>query len=136
MSFEEKYKEYLIEWKKELLKHKSLISLSFLFLILAIITNFYAGSYADAKGNGSAAVSDIILDFIPAIDLTYIFVTGYILVLTIFFIYPFFFRIKNIHIIISQFSLLMMVRNFFLILTHLKVPTDAIDIFWPGIFSN
>ena len=42
-----------------------------------------------------AATSDLILDHLPAIDFTFIFVYGYILVLAVFFIYPLLFKVNK-----------------------------------------
>lgn len=136
MGLKEKIGNYTKEWREEILRHKKLIAISLMFILIAIIANFYAGSYADRKAAGSAAVSDIILDAIPVVNLSYIFVFGYLLMYVVFFFYPIFFRVRDIHIIFSQFSLLILVRSFFLTLTHLKVPTDSIPVDWMWILDK
>lgn len=120
-------------WKKEILKHKNLIILSIFFLIIAIIINFVSGSYINRTS--AVAVPDMILDNIPTLDLDFFFVYGIAIILIIFFLYPIFFEVNMIHITISQFSLLVLIRSFFTALTHLSVPTDALSFNSPNLFA-
>lgn len=114
----------LKEWKDEILEHKWLILLSIIFLIVASILNLIAGRYVD-KINGVAA-TDLILDHLPVIDFDFIFVYGFILIIAALILYPLFFKVKELHVAISQFSLLVIIRSFFTSLTHLTVPTGAV----------
>ncbi|MCX6706993.1 MAG: phosphatase PAP2-related protein, partial [Candidatus Woesearchaeota archaeon] len=78
---------------------------------------------------------DIILDHTPTFDLDIIFIYGFILIVALIFIYPLFFRIKELHRVISQFSLLVMVRAAFTTLTHLQIPSSALVFTVPRIIS-
>jgi hypothetical protein len=112
------------EWKGEILKHKNLILLSILFLIVSILLNYAAGEYIEKKSG--SVVPDLILDNLPILNLSFIFYYGMILIISIFLIYPLFFNVKKLHIAISQFSLLVMIRSFFVTLTHLAPPYNAV----------
>ena len=116
----------LEEWKKEVIQHKSLIWISLVFLLIAIILNYAAGEYVEDIG--TVAVPDIILDHIPIINLTLLFTWGIAIVIILIFAYPLLYKVKELHIAISQFSLLVLIRSFFITLTHLKAPAGAIII--------
>ncbi|MFA7707740.1 MAG: phosphatase PAP2-related protein [Candidatus Pacearchaeota archaeon] len=117
------------EWKKELWENRYLIFLSLVFLILAIVLDYAAGKYV-TKTDGVVA-PDLILDSIPTINLSFIYVYGAVFFIALLFIYPLFFRVKELHVVISQFSLLVMVRGIFICLTHLEVPTEAVKFYIP-----
>ena len=116
--------ERLEGWKQEFKNHKNLILISIIFLIIANALNYLAGIYVEKKE--CAAVSDLILDNIPSVDLGFLFVYGFSFIIILIFIYPLFYKVKELHIAISQFSLLVMIRSFFVSLTHLKMPVGAI----------
>lgn len=132
-----RFKFKLRDWKDELLRHKKLIMISVLFVLIAFTLNFFAGMYVDKKV--STPVSDLILDHLPSIDLTPLFVYGYVIIFVIMFLYPLIFKVNELHEVITQFSLLLAIRSFFLILTHLQHPISAIDIndvpFWFSAIS-
>lgn len=121
------------EWKQEIWHHKHLILISIFFLIISIILDYYAGVYV-SEVSGVAA-PDLILDNTPTVDLDLIFIYGYLLIIGLIFIYPLFFRVRDLHKVISQFSLLVMVRSIFTCLTHLKIPIDALNFKIPYIIS-
>lgn len=112
------------EWKNEYTNHKGLIFLSIIFLIFSIGVNLLAGNYVNKAG--TAAVSDLILDHITPINLSFIFIWGYALVIVVLILHPMLFKVREAHSIIGQFSLLILIRSFFISLTHLKAPADAI----------
>ncbi len=121
------------EWKEEILTHKEIIFLSVFLLVLAVVINYNAGKYTSRVG--SAIVNDFVLDNIAPVDLTFIFVYGWMLIVAALFAYPLFFKVHKIHEVISHFSLLIIVRSFFITLTHLKTPLDAIGVSFPGALS-
>jgi len=127
-------KEYVINWKNEFLRHKYLIGISIIFLIVSSILDYLSGTYTNRVG--AAIAPDLILELIPPIDLEFVFTYGYLFVLFIFFAYPLFFKPKEIHEVISQFSLLVMIRSFFICFTHLKAPVDAIVVEFPWLISH
>ncbi len=111
------------DWKKEFLSNKFRILISLLFLVIAGFIYFVSGTYAQSVGY--ASVSDIILDHIPVVNLSWIYTWGFILVIAVMFFYPLFFNVKEFHIALSQFSQLVLIRSFFVALTHLKAPVGA-----------
>ena len=118
-------------WCREILKHKLLLSFSILLLILSTVANYYSGTYVTEAGSG--VVADLLLDYLPVVNLFIVFVYGYIVVMGLLFFYPMFFDVKKLHEVISQFSLLVMLRSFFILFTHLKTPLEAIPINFPWI---
>jgi hypothetical protein len=122
----DRLKNWKTDWKFEFKEHKRLIVLSLIFLAGALVLNSVVGNYADRVGN--AAASDLILEHVGPVDWTYLFVYGYGLVILLLFIYPLLFKVREFHVVISQFSLLILLRSFFISLTHLKVPADAIAV--------
>ena len=112
-------------WKK--------IALSLLLLIIAGIIDDLAGGYTTIKG--SCASTDLLLGLIPPTDLTMVFVYGWLISIFFLFIYPLFFNLEKLHLVIYYFSLIAIVRSTFIIFTHLSTPHDAVPIQFPWPFS-
>lgn len=130
-----KLKQLLPQWANEIKKHFRLISASIILLIVATSLDYVAGNYVDKVG-GSAESSDLILSYIPAIDLSIIFVYLFLIVVSLIFIYPLILNVKKLHLAIAHFSLLIMVRSIFMSLTHLKLPSSAVAVKFPDLLSN
>lgn len=134
------FREKFILWKEEIYEHRKLILLSLIFLLVAVGINILCGRYTDKVG--SAAVSDLILDHLPPMDfISPIFTYGYVVFIFVLFLYPLFFKVKELHMVISQFSLLFLIRSLFIILTHLKAPAGMVITGWnlssnPLVFTN
>lgn len=124
---------YFKKWRRDLSSHKKQIFLFLFLLLVAITLNVVAGNYVDKVRSNS--VSDIILDHIPPIDLSFIFIYGYLIVIAIIFLYPLFFKTKQFSRVVSQFSLLVLIRSFFISLTHLGMPADKILGNWPRFYD-
>ncbi|MFH0977797.1 MAG: phosphatase PAP2-related protein [Candidatus Woesearchaeota archaeon] len=123
----------LISWRQELQAHKKQILISLGFLILAAYVLHFTSSYADQAGDGSA--KDLILDHIPVVDLTPLLVYGYMFVVFTLFLYPLFFRVRKLHTVIILASLVLIVRGFFVSLTHLSMPAGAIISRVPELYN-
>jgi hypothetical protein len=121
------------EWKDEIVRHKFLLIISVIFLIIANLLNFLAGEYTETIS--TVAVTDLILDHIPAINLNFLFVYGFSFILAVMLLYPLFFEVKKLHVAISQFSLLVMIRSFFVSLTHLSIPAGAVITQAPKLYA-
>jgi len=129
-----KLRQWYDNWKIELSEHKYLILVSLMFLVFANIINVYAGNYVDSKD--AIPVKDIILDNIPTINLELLFSYGMIFFLSVLLFYVLFFRVKQFHTVAFSFSTLILVRSFFITLTHLGKPSDAaIMTSLPGIYQ-
>jgi hypothetical protein len=121
-------------WKEEFSKHKYLIVLSLLLFALANVVNLYASKFVDKIPTRS--VTDLILDNIPTLDLDFIFVYGFLAVIAAIAIYTIFFRVKDFHRVVSQISLLVLMRSFFIVLTHLGQPAGALSLSeYPKIYQ-
>lgn len=99
-------------------------------MIIALILTLMSGDYVDETG--AVSVPDLILDHIPTINLSFIFVYGIILVIVVFLAYPLIHKPKKLSYSIGMLSLFLSVRSIFLVLTHLKAPIGAISVSAPS----
>jgi hypothetical protein len=124
------YSKRLSAWwhevRTEFFKHHHLILLSLMFFVLAMVGNWYSSAYVDRIPTTS--VHDIVLDNLPTMDMDFIFMYGLALIVVVIFFYTAIFRIKEAHIVLSQFGILILIRSFFIILTHLGKPADALEL--------
>jgi hypothetical protein len=121
-----KVKIWFQSWKSEIYDYKYAILLSLGFLIVANIINYLSSNYVDKIS--TTVVTDIILDHIPVLDIDLIFSYGLLLVLATIFAYVAFYKVKDFHRITFQLSILVLVRSFFITLTHLGMPAHAIAV--------
>ena len=78
---------------------------------------------------------DLILNNIPTIDLSPIYVWGILVVILVYLSYPFIYQPRMIHYSIGVLSLFLAIRSGFLVLTHLQAPPGAIQVASKGIFQ-
>lgn len=95
-----------------------------LFFISCMILHYAAGTYATQRAG--SAVEDLILSRLPVLDVNIIFIEGNILfwtvIITLLLNQP-----KRIPFILKTMALFMLIRAFFVILTHLGPdPTELI----------
>jgi hypothetical protein len=114
------------EWKKDILEHKYKILLALLFLAISITATALSSSYVDEVR--TVAVPDLVLDSLPVVNLSFIFNWGLLLMYTVYFAYPLIYKPKKFHYALGLMSLFLLTRSAFMILTHLKVPMDAINV--------
>jgi hypothetical protein len=127
------------EWKKDILENKNKILLAILFLAISAVSMFVSSNYVDETN--AVSVPDIILDSIPTIDLSLIFVWGIVLVVVAYLAYPLFYKPKKFHYALGMLSLFLLIRSGFIVLTHLKAPAGAVPVAIQGMpaflsFSN
>ncbi|MGA2130082.1 MAG: phosphatase PAP2-related protein [Candidatus Pacearchaeota archaeon] len=123
----------LKEWKKDISDNKGKILLSILFLIIAYLLTVLSGNYVDQTK--AVSVPDLILDHIPVINLSPIFLYGIWIVIIVFLLYPILYKPKKIYYAVGMLSLFLCIRAGFLVLTHLKAPVGAISIPATGILA-
>jgi hypothetical protein len=90
--------------------------LAALFLGIALVCNFYAGSYATRQA--SNAVTDIILDNIPVFNVSFVFIYGTLLWWTCL-ILVLIAKPTRIPFTLKSISLFILVRSVFVMLTHI-----------------
>lgn len=122
-------------WAKEIWAYKYYLLLSLLIVALANYVNYTSGVYT-TSGAKVMPSPDLILDNFGPYDLSFIFVYGYIAFFSIMVLYPLFFRVRMLHSVIIQLAFLTMLRSFFISLTHLRVPLDAVAVHFPFIFGK
>ncbi len=112
-------------WKKDLFEHQSQITLSVLFGVTALVLSFLSGFYVERAG--TASPSDLILDTLPVVDLSILYVLLFLTVLFVFICYSLVYQPARIHLMIGMLSLFTAIRSGFVVLTHLKMPDGAIS---------
>lgn len=115
-------------------EYKYLIFISTIIFVIATSIHYISGKYVSSTI--TANVPDLILDHIGPVDVGFFYVYGYIILFSALFIYPGFFHIRTFHVVITQFSLLIVLRAVFVALTHLGTPPDAIPVTFPWIFRG
>jgi len=128
------FKKKFKEWRSEIFNHKYLIFFSLLLVAIVIVIDIIAGNYVTYTANVKP-VPDLILNHFGPYDLRILFVGAFLVIFSSLFIYPLFFRVKKLHIILIQFSFLLLLRSIFIIFTHLQTPVDAISGSFPGFLD-
>jgi hypothetical protein len=121
------------DWKLEILDHKYKILLAILFMALALAALVMSSNYVDELN--SISVQDLILDLLPTVDLSPIFVWGLLIVVVVYLAYPLIFKPKKFHYALGMLSLFLLIRSAFVILTHLKAPAGAVHVTGPGFMQ-
>jgi hypothetical protein len=94
-----------------------------LYMVISIIVNFFAAEYVAERASNS--VTDIILSNIRVFDIDAIFVYGSIF-LIIFIIFICVIKPKRAPFVVKSITLFIVVRSFFITLTHIgPFPTHA-----------
>ncbi len=130
----EYFKTGFRDWRHEFIEYRYLILLSLLIVAGATFLDYYSGVYV--SNVKVVAVPDLILDHVGPIDVSFFYVYGYLTLCFALFLYPFVFHIRTLHMVVSQFSLLVMLRAVFVMLTHLQTPPEAITADFPWIFKG
>jgi len=133
-AIKEYFRKGFQEWRNELFEYKYVILLSLIIVAIATFLDYYSGVYVSTTN--VADVPDLILDHIGPVDMSFLFVYGYLILVFALFLYPLILHIRTLHVVISQFSLLVMLRALFMIFTHLQSPLDAISIHFPWILRG
>lgn len=123
-------KEKTIAWKKDILEHKWKILIALIFFSIAVVLNYIAGTYTTRIASVKE-VPDLILSYIPPINLNFIFVWLFIAVIAVLIVYPLVFKPNKIHYYFGMFGSFVLIRAIFITLTHLKTPADAIPVSFP-----
>jgi len=121
------------QWYTELKTYKKQILFSLLLFLVAGVLTYFSGQYTTKIGG--TPVSDLILDHVPPMDLSFLYSYLMIAIIILMIIYPLIFKIKEVHNIIYYVSLITIVRAIFITFTHLKNPVGAIPVSFPGIFN-
>ena len=120
-------------WKEDILTNKYKILLALFFFVLSLIAVYISSNYVDETN--AIAVPDLLLDAIPTINLTFLYIWGAVIVFAVYLLYPILFEPKKFHFALGMLSLFLLVRSAFIILTHLKSPVGAITVIAPGFLQ-
>jgi hypothetical protein len=121
-------------WTSGLLQCWHLLALASVLFVVALYADYRCGVYVTFRPG--VQVPDLILDRLPSIDLSFLFTYGYMTLIMGMFLYPMFRRIRMLHVVAIQFSLLLIIRSLFMIFTHVATPAGAVPVHFPGFFSH
>jgi hypothetical protein len=122
------------DWLSDVWACKRMLVIAGVLTAVGLAADYYCGSYVTITPG--AKVPDLILDRLPAVDLSFLFVYGYMVLLMIMFLYPTFFRVRMLHVVAIQFSVLLTLRSVFMIFTHLETPAGSVAVGFPGFFEH
>ena len=117
------WQKHKIFWQQKSFVYNTLIGVG--LLVVAFFANQYANSFT--LTHTGSAVKDILLDNLPVVDVHLIFSEGavlFILILAAILLY----EPKYIPFALKSIAVFILVRSFFLILTHLGPPAHEIYI--------
>ncbi len=89
------------------------------------------GKYADSVAGES--LNDIILDYLPIINLSFMYVYVYLFVLVLIIAYPLLFAPEKLPFTVFAVALIATIRAIFNIMTHLGPPVEDIELILTGL---
>jgi len=122
-------------WRRELWSQRNLLLFSFVLLAIAIFLDYHSGHFVSNLEN-AVVVPDAIIDNFGPYDLGILFIEFYFIIMIIYFAYPVFFNVRLVPKAIAHFALLVLVRSFMIVFTHLKTPETGIPVRFPLIFDS
>jgi membrane-associated phospholipid phosphatase len=120
-------------WKQEIIANRYQLFLALMLLLIAVFIDYAVGIYVDSVG--AAAVPDLVLDHLPVVNLEYVYMYGFILCIAALAIWPLVYRPHLLHTTVTQFSILVLIRGIFTVVTHLKAPAGAVPVHYPWPIS-
>lgn len=106
------------------------VLLGLLFLATSLVINYFAGQYADKSASNS--VADLILDHLPVVNVSFLFIEGFglflLFVLSLLVLEP-----KRLPFLLKSLAVLVAVRSFFIVLTHTAPDTAVLASEWGRI---
>lgn len=116
------FRKFIRRWKELLNDRKYVISLIFGFflVLIAFFINFQIARYTETVP--ATKVGDLLLDWLPTVDLTFFYTTFSFLTIGIIILYPILFQSELIPFTAKTFAAFILIRSFFIGLTHLGAP--------------
>jgi len=124
----------VLDWAGDVWACRRMLVIAAVLTVVGLAADYYCGSYVTVTPG--AKVPDLILDKIPPVDLGFLFVYGYMVLLMIMCLYPAFFRVRTLPMVAIQFSVLLTLRSVFMIFTHLETPAGSVAVGFPGFFEH
>lgn len=121
-------------WMRSIWKVKHRLIIALILIFLAGMLNYKSGIYSDKFS--SDASSDFILDFLPVIDVSFIYVYLFLIVMAILYIYSILKYPEKCPYFLSMIALLIILRSGFIALTHLQTPEGRIYPYFPFPFDT
>lgn len=120
-------------------KFRTSLIIGFLVLFLALYVNYEAT--LATSDFPVLSVRDLILDHIPTINLSFLYIWGQFFVILLVVLYPILMRPEVAPFTLKTISAFILIRSFFILLTHLgvpeafyKIPNISFDNFFGRLF--
>jgi hypothetical protein len=117
------------------LEWREICFLSLPLVALSIFLQIFTGTITTALSSGGP-LKDAILSLIPPIDLSLYFVWGYITMISAFALYVILVDIRKFRGAAFYFSLIVIVRAGFILLTGLRSPEGSLPVSFPGFTGH
>lgn len=117
------------------LEWREICFLSLPLVALAIFLQILTGKITSALDTGGP-VQDLILSLVPPFDLSLYFVWGYITMISAFALYVILMDIRKFRGAAFYFSLIVIVRAGFILLTGLRSPEGSLPVSFPGFTGH
>jgi len=114
----EKHKDF---WQQR--AHIISVSVGLLMFIVSLVANHYANFYASIYVSNS--VTDLLIDNVPVVNVQVLYANGPILFSLVVFVILLF-EPRYISFVLKSLSLFVVIRSFFMMLTHLAPPPTEI----------
>ena len=121
------------DWSATFVKLRWKIFFALIFLAVSLIIYYNIGNYLD-QHEGPIA-HDILLDRIPFLDMGWLFVVSIFFFIGLLVLYPLLFRLDDFPYILNQLAFMVLVRNFFMVLTPLSIGSDY-SVTFPSIVQH
>ena len=109
------------------------VILSLILLAASLFANYFANVYVAIRASNS--VTDLILDNVPVINISWVFFQGIVL----FFLFVIWLLIREpnkIPFVIKSVAIFILIRSIFITLTHLAVPPQRSFLNWGNVFDE
>ncbi len=119
---------YLRETYRRIHAHNSFyeqLVLGIGLFITSLIVNVGANIYASQRPQN--VVNDLILDFLPVVNLDFIYLQGAIALILVT-IFLGFYRPQRLPFLLKTIGLFILIRSFFITLTHLSLPLPGLEV--------
>jgi len=104
-----------------------------ILLAASLFANYFANVYVAIRASNS--VTDLILDNVPVINISWVFFQGIVL----FFLFVIWLLIREpnkIPFVIKSVAIFILIRSIFITLTHLAVPPQRSFLNWGNVFDE
>jgi len=105
-------------------------------LAFSMAVNYWAGRFADIRGETAHTSPDLLLSFLPVVDLRLLFVWGFAAFVIFAVAAVVWSEGKRAAYVVWMYALLVLVRSLFIILTPMKAPEGMLEMAGDPLFDK